>query len=63
MAIDPVTLEGEYVRLEPLEKRHAAALVEASVADTSLYTWSLVPVGREAVERYIETALDRKSVV
>ena len=57
MAIDPVTLEGEYVRLEPLEKRHAAALVEASAADTSLYTWSLVPVGREAVEKYIDTAL------
>ena len=57
MAIDPVTLEGEYVRLEPLERRHAAALVEASAADTSLYTWSLVPVGREAVEKYIESAL------
>jgi RimJ/RimL family protein N-acetyltransferase len=52
-----VTLEGEHVRLEPLERRHAAALVEASAADTSLYTWSLVPVGREAIERYIETAL------
>jgi RimJ/RimL family protein N-acetyltransferase len=45
------------VRLEPLERRHAAALVEASAEDASLYQWSLVPVGREAVERYIETAL------
>ena len=52
-----VTLEGKHVRLEPLERRHAAALVEASAADTSLYQWSLVPVGREAVERYIDTAL------
>jgi RimJ/RimL family protein N-acetyltransferase len=57
MGIELVTLEGEHVRLEPLERRHAAALVEASAADTSLYQWSLVPVGRDAVERYIETAL------
>jgi RimJ/RimL family protein N-acetyltransferase len=57
MGIELVTLEGEHVRLEPLERRHAAALVEASAADTSFYTWSLVPVGREAVERHIDTAL------
>jgi N-acetyltransferase len=57
MGMELVTLEGEHVRLEPLERGHAAALTEASAADTSLYTWSLVPVGREAVERYIETAL------
>jgi RimJ/RimL family protein N-acetyltransferase len=57
MRIEPVTLDGEYVRLEPLEQRHAAPLAEASTADTSLYKWSLVPVGRDAVERYIDTAL------
>jgi N-acetyltransferase len=57
MGIELVTLEGEHVRLEPLERRHAAALTEASAADTSLYTWSLVPVGSEAIERYIDTAL------
>jgi RimJ/RimL family protein N-acetyltransferase len=57
MGMELVTLEGEHVRLEPLARRHAAALVEASAADASLYQWSLVPVGREAVERYIETAL------
>jgi RimJ/RimL family protein N-acetyltransferase len=57
MTIEAVTLEGLHVRLEPLERGHAAALVEASAADTSLYQWSLVPVGREAVARYIDTAL------
>ena len=57
MGMELVTLEGEHVRLEPLERQHAAALVEASAVDTSLYQWSLVPVGHEAVERYIETAL------
>jgi RimJ/RimL family protein N-acetyltransferase len=57
MRIEAVTLEGMHVRLEPLGRQHAAALVEASAADTSLYAWSLVPVGREAVERYIDAAL------
>ena len=57
MGMELVTLEGEHVRMEPLERGHAAALTEASALDTSLYTWSLVPVGREAVERYIATAL------
>ena len=57
MGIELVTLEGEHVRLHPLERGHAAALVEASAVDTSIYKWSLVPVGREAVERYIDTAL------
>lgn len=57
MEIELVTLEGEHVRLEPLERRHAAALVEASAADTSIYKWSLVPVGQAAVEKYIDTAL------
>jgi RimJ/RimL family protein N-acetyltransferase len=57
MGAELVTLEGEHVRLEPLERRHAAALVKASGADTSIYKWSLVPLGREAVEGYIDTAL------
>ena len=57
MGTELVTLEGEHVRLEPLERRHAAALMEASAEDTSLYQWSLVPVGREAVDKYIDTAL------
>jgi RimJ/RimL family protein N-acetyltransferase len=57
MGMELVTLEGQHVRLEPLERHHAAALVEASAADTSLYKWSLVPVGRAAVEKYIDTAL------
>jgi len=45
------------VRLEPLEWEYAGALVEASAADPSLYQWSLVPVGRQAIEKYIETAI------
>lgn len=50
-------LQGRHVQLEPLELRHTEALAAASAADPSLYEWSLVPQGREAVERYITTAL------
>src|SRR5215469_14929509 len=57
MGIELVTLEGNYVRLEPLQREHTAALVEASAADTSLYQWSLVPVGREAVGKYVDAAI------
>ena len=58
--VNPITLEGQHVRLEPLGHHHAEGLVAASAADPSLYEWSLVPVGREAVEAYIESALNQR---
>ena len=57
MRLESPVLQGRHVRLEPLEPRHADALAAASAADSSFYEWSLVPQGREAVERYIATAL------
>ncbi len=54
-------LEGRHVRLEPLALSHLDALVAASAPsasdDPSLYQWSAVPVGRDAVLQYIEAAL------
>jgi N-acetyltransferase len=50
-------LSGSHVRLEPLDHSHVDALVEASAADPSLYQWSLVPQGKAAITRYVETAL------
>lgn len=50
-------LSGSYVRLEPLDLHHAEALAAASAADPSLYQWSIVPQGRNAVEEYIKAAL------
>ena len=55
--MDAPTLSGIHVRLEPLAHSHAEGLVAASAGDPALYQWSAVPVGREAVNRYIETAL------
>lgn len=45
------------MRLEPLAINHLDGLVAASAVDPSLYQWSATPVGRDAVARYIETAL------
>src|ERR1700752_4694307 len=58
MRVEPFTLEGKYVRLEPLGHNHVDALAAASAdADPSLYKWSPVPRGRDEAERYINTAL------
>jgi len=57
MSSEPLVLSGSYVRLEPLEHRHVAGLVAAAAGDLSLYRWSPVPQGRQAAEKYIDTAL------
>jgi RimJ/RimL family protein N-acetyltransferase len=57
MPLTPLPLEGHHIRLEPLEPRHADALAAAAAADPSLYQWSIVPIGRPAVDAYINTAL------
>ncbi|HJT16092.1 MAG TPA: GNAT family N-acetyltransferase, partial [Thermoanaerobaculia bacterium] len=51
------SLSGEHIRLEPLGFHHVEGLVAASAEDPSLYQWSPVPRGADAVRRYIETAL------
>lgn len=55
--VDHLTLQGKHIRLEPLALCHADALTAASAGSPELYQWSAVPVGREAVLRYIQTAL------
>jgi RimJ/RimL family protein N-acetyltransferase len=64
-AIEPVVLEhgdrrGEGgVRLEPLAREHAAALVEASRDGELWRLWfTAVPEGLDGMEKYIETALE-----
>ena len=54
--MESFVLEGLHVRLEPLEERHVEPLTAASSVDPSLYRWSAVPVGRPAVQTYVETA-------
>jgi len=57
VTLDAPVLTGRHVRLEPLSHAHAEALAAASAGDPELYRWSAVPIGRDAVNRYIEAAL------
>jgi RimJ/RimL family protein N-acetyltransferase len=53
-----VTLDGNYIRLEPLDLRHAEGLSNASASDSVLYQWSPVPQGIAEATQYIQTAID-----
>ncbi len=58
MIIDPVTLEGQYVRLEPLSMDHLAGLCEA-LQDEELWRWIFVAVKTpDEMRNFIETALN-----
>jgi N-acetyltransferase len=57
VTLDVPVLTGRTIRLEPLSHAHAEAITAASAGDLELYRWSAVPVGRDAVDRYIDTAL------
>jgi RimJ/RimL family protein N-acetyltransferase len=55
--MESITLSGRYIELVPLDYCHAEALTAASAVDPSLYQWSAVPLGKEAVEAYIAKAV------
>ena len=55
--LEPFTLEGTHVRLEPLSETHVAALVEAASEDRSNYQWAIVPDGPEQTAAYVRDAL------
>lgn len=57
MTGDTFTLQGNTIRLEPLEHRHIDGLVAASASDPSLYRWSPVPQGKTEATIYVDTAL------
>lgn len=56
MNVQPVTLEGRHVRLEPLTLAHAAPLCEVGL-DEDLWRWTTTRISTHAEMRaYIETA-------
>jgi RimJ/RimL family protein N-acetyltransferase len=60
MKVDVVTLEGRYVRLEPLSKAHVPGLSEVGL-DQELWRWITVPVTTpEEMAAYVNTALDER---
>lgn len=54
--LKPPALEGARVRLEPLDRRHAADLAAAAEVDRASYAFTWVPRAHE-VEGYIDTQL------
>jgi RimJ/RimL family protein N-acetyltransferase len=64
MQIEPTTLEGEFVRLEPLRFENWEKLFEAG-SDESLWRWTAAVItSAEDMKRYVETALaEQKSGV
>ena len=57
MKVQPLTLEGEHVRLEPLTIAHHAALWEIA-KDHELWRWTATDVRtQDDLTRYMETAL------
>lgn len=60
MKIEPVTLEGNKVRLEPLSMNHHAALCEVGF-DEEIWRWGIAPIRtHEEMHDYIETALSER---
>jgi RimJ/RimL family protein N-acetyltransferase len=55
--IEPVTIEGRVVRLEPLDRSHVDGLAAAASEDRSTYGYTWVPDGREATAEYVTEAL------
>jgi RimJ/RimL family protein N-acetyltransferase len=57
MNLEPITLEGKYVRLEPLSLDHHPRLCEIGI-DDDIWRWTTAPVrDAEGMRTYIETAL------
>ncbi len=50
-------MQGDVIRLEPLELRHADDLAVAAAVGPSLYRWSPVPKSKAEAISYIELAL------
>jgi RimJ/RimL family protein N-acetyltransferase len=60
MIVEPVTLEGRHVRLEPLARGHLAGLARVGL-DEELWRWSPMPMRTtEEMAAYVETALQEQ---
>ncbi len=55
--LEPITLDGRFVRLEPLTEAHVPALVEAAALDRSNYQWTYTPDGLGQMTDYVHDAL------
>ncbi len=55
--LHPLTLDGRFVRLEPLARAHVPALVAAAAESRDTYGLTRVPADAASMARYVEDAL------
>jgi len=55
--LEPVTLAGHHVRLEPLSLDHVDGLAAAAAIDRTTYGLSPVPEGVDGARAFVETAI------
>ena len=53
-SLDPITLTGRHVQLEPFRVEHVDGLVAASTVGRDTYGYTDVPGDRDAMQRYVE---------
>jgi RimJ/RimL family protein N-acetyltransferase len=56
--LDPITLTGRHVQLEPLRVEHVDGLVDAAIVDRDTYDYTDVPGERGAMGHYVQRLLD-----
>jgi N-acetyltransferase len=57
--LEPFTLDGTTVRLEPLAEAHIEPLVAAAAEDRTNYQWTVTPQGHAQTAAYVADALDK----
>jgi RimJ/RimL family protein N-acetyltransferase len=55
--VQPITLEGHFVRLEPLSLEHVPALAAAAAGPRETFVHTLVPDGEDEARAFVENAL------
>ncbi|MGH7373734.1 MAG: GNAT family N-acetyltransferase [Candidatus Rokuibacteriota bacterium] len=58
--VEPVTLEGRFVRLEPLTMAHVTELLAAAAGPRDTYGFTLVPQDEAETRAYVEAALGER---
>ncbi|WP_456843874.1 GNAT family N-acetyltransferase [Cellulomonas sp. P5_C6] len=56
--IEPFTLTGQHVRLEPLDLSHVEGLARAAAEERGSYGYTWVPEGRDDTAAYVAAALE-----
>ena len=61
LVLDPITLSGRHVQLEPLSLDHVDGLVGASTIERDTYDYTDVPGTRDAMHHYVDKLVDDQS--